>query len=191
MTKRPPRLLQADNAPSFDTTELPRRFREWEAAPIEGHGLYARYQDARYLLEDFWTALATTLRERDALQAENTRRIEEYARLEKRFEVERQLAEEAERERDRLASQVTDLTTALEAYRGARRAMVRAVQSGLVVPQAVTSQILEAEALAGRVLAGVGVGAEFTAGEGLRADVVERSTRAPASRLSPTEEPPT
>lgn len=127
-------------------------------------------------------------RERDAALAEVTRLTTERNVW---LDAAHEWAEKNEHlgvENGRLASQVTALTTALETYREARRAMVQAVQSGQAAPQAVTSQILEAEALAGRVLAGVGVGAGFTAGEGLRANVVERSTRAPASP-STTEAP--
>lgn len=34
-----------------DDTTMNRRVDEWFAAPIMGHGLYARYQDARDLIE--------------------------------------------------------------------------------------------------------------------------------------------
>lgn len=53
----------------MDVNRLTQRIREWFDLPIEGHGLYARYEDARMLLGSVSDAL-------DAAQAENTRLTE-------------------------------------------------------------------------------------------------------------------
>lgn len=42
---------------SDETALLRRRVEDWMEAPILGHGLYARYQDARDLIRDLWSVI--------------------------------------------------------------------------------------------------------------------------------------